>query len=181
VRTPSKNTHTHTHTHTHTRTQTHTNTRTGMRSIILRLMPIVMVAVEEGQEPHEPTSLSLTVRPSISTNSALPPSAMRYGRTCVVCICVYMCVRVCMVCVSVCVCICVYMCMFMCMYLCMCVCMCVYMRVCVCVCVCVYARTCARQHVSILVSFCVLVFTSTQDDTKLRVLRVTQNVVCYEC
>ena len=75
----------------------------------------------------------------------------------------------------------VYICVCLCVCICVCVCVCVCICECVYVCVCVYARTCARQHVSILVSFCVLVFTSTQDDTKLRVLRVTQNVVCYEC
>ena len=45
-------------------------------------MPIVMVVSEEGQLPQAPARRRNTTGPSISTNSTLPPSAMRYGRTC---------------------------------------------------------------------------------------------------
>lgn len=44
-------------------------------------MPMVMVVREEGQEPQAPASRRYTTGPSISTNSTLPPSAIRYGRT----------------------------------------------------------------------------------------------------
>lgn len=54
----------------------------GMRSIRRRLMPMVIVAVELGHEPQAPLSFSFTTKPSISMNSTLPPSAIRYGRTC---------------------------------------------------------------------------------------------------
>jgi hypothetical protein len=57
---------------------------TGMRSIRRRLMPMVMVVSELGQLPQAPCNRSFTTSPSISTNSTLPPSAMRYGRTCTV-------------------------------------------------------------------------------------------------
>mmetsp|Transcript_8630 Transcript_8630/g.14844 ORF Transcript_8630/g.14844 Transcript_8630/m.14844 type:complete len:229 (-) Transcript_8630:16-702(-) len=53
----------------------------GIFSISRRLMPMVMVVRELGQEPQAPLSFNLTTRPSISTNSTLPPSDMRYGRT----------------------------------------------------------------------------------------------------
>ena len=54
---------------------------TGIFSMSLRLIPMVIVDVEEGHEPHAPCRRSLTTRPSSSTNSTLPPSAIRYGRT----------------------------------------------------------------------------------------------------
>lgn len=50
---------------------------TGMRSMRRRLMPMVMVVREEGQEPQAPASRRYTTGPSISTNSTLPPSAIR--------------------------------------------------------------------------------------------------------
>lgn len=53
-----------------------------MRSRSRRSMPIVIVVVDDGHDPQAPLSLSLMVGPSISTNSTLPPSAIRYGRTC---------------------------------------------------------------------------------------------------
>lgn len=56
---------------------------TGIFSMSLRLMPIVIVVRLLGHDPHAPASFSFTMRPSISTNSTLPPSAIRYGRTCV--------------------------------------------------------------------------------------------------
>lgn len=45
-------------------------------------MPIFMVVMELGHEPHAPLSFSRTTSPSISTSSTLPPSAIKYGRTC---------------------------------------------------------------------------------------------------
>ena len=55
----------------------HTPQPTGIFSMSLRLMPMVMVDVLLGHEPQAPCNLSLTTRPSSSTNSTLPPSAMR--------------------------------------------------------------------------------------------------------
>ncbi len=45
-------------------------------------MPIVMVVRLEGQLPQAPCRRRYTTGPSISTNSTLPPSDMRYGRIC---------------------------------------------------------------------------------------------------
>jgi len=56
--------------------------RTGIFSMSRRLMPMVMVVRLEGHEPHAPCRRRYTTGPSISTNSTLPPSAIRYGRIC---------------------------------------------------------------------------------------------------
>ena len=45
-------------------------------------MPIVMVVVLLGHEPHAPWSFKYTTGPSISDSSTLPPSCIRYGRIC---------------------------------------------------------------------------------------------------
>ena len=44
-------------------------------------MPMRIVVVLLGQLPHAPLSFRRTTRPSISTSSTSPPSAIRYGRT----------------------------------------------------------------------------------------------------
>jgi len=54
---------------------------TGIDSCNFRRMPMVMVEVEEGQEPQAPCSLRYTVGPSISTSSTFPPSAKSCGVT----------------------------------------------------------------------------------------------------
>lgn len=55
---------------------------TGIFSMSLRLMPIVIVVVLLGQDPHAPWSLRYTTGPSISESSTFPPSDMRYGLIC---------------------------------------------------------------------------------------------------
>ena len=45
-------------------------------------IPMVMVVILLGQDPHAPCSLRYTTGPSISESSTLPPSDMRYGRIC---------------------------------------------------------------------------------------------------
>mmetsp|Transcript_30851 Transcript_30851/g.59567 ORF Transcript_30851/g.59567 Transcript_30851/m.59567 type:complete len:215 (+) Transcript_30851:429-1073(+) len=58
-----------------------TSITSGIFSMTRRSMPIFMVVMEEGHEPHAPCKRRRTTSPSISTNSTLPPSAIRYGRT----------------------------------------------------------------------------------------------------
>ena len=55
---------------------------TGIFSISLRLMPIVMVVMLLGQDPQAPCSLSCTMGPSMSCSATFPPSEIRYGRIC---------------------------------------------------------------------------------------------------
>ena len=50
--------------------------RTGIFSCKRRLMPIVMVVIDEGHEPHAPFKRRYTIGPSISASSTLPPSAI---------------------------------------------------------------------------------------------------------
>mmetsp|Transcript_34282 Transcript_34282/g.61857 ORF Transcript_34282/g.61857 Transcript_34282/m.61857 type:complete len:211 (+) Transcript_34282:288-920(+) len=57
-----------------------TSAISGIRSIRRRLIPIVIVTVELAHVPHAPFSCNLTVKPSISNNSTLPPSEIRNGR-----------------------------------------------------------------------------------------------------
>eukprot|EP00982_Pelagococcus_subviridis_P004667 29282-Pelagococcus_subviridis.AAC.6 len=52
-----------------------------MTSSKRRSIPMRIVTVDDGHDPHAPFSLRRTTRPSISTSSTSPPSAMRYGRT----------------------------------------------------------------------------------------------------
>lgn len=49
--------------------------RTGIFSCRRRLMPIVIVVIDEGHEPHAPFRRRYTIGPSISASSTLPPSA----------------------------------------------------------------------------------------------------------
>ena len=67
----------HTHTHIYIYTQ-----RSGIVEHFLTSIPIFIVVVDDGHEPHAPSNLSRTTSPSISRTDTLPPSAMRYGRTC---------------------------------------------------------------------------------------------------
>ena len=53
----------------------------GIYSLRALSMPIVIVVVEEGQEPQAPSSSSLTIGPSIPTSFTLPPSFIKYGLT----------------------------------------------------------------------------------------------------
>ena len=52
-----------------------------MSHLLRTSIPILIVVVEDGHEPHAPSSRSRTTSPSISMTDTLPPSAMRYGRT----------------------------------------------------------------------------------------------------
>ena len=53
----------------------HGGQRAGIFSCKRRLMPIVIVVIEEGHEPHAPFRRRYTIGPSISASSTLPPSA----------------------------------------------------------------------------------------------------------
>mmetsp|Transcript_43060 Transcript_43060/g.69247 ORF Transcript_43060/g.69247 Transcript_43060/m.69247 type:complete len:209 (-) Transcript_43060:208-834(-) len=53
----------------------------GIFSISRRSMPMRIVTVLLGHDPHAPMSLSRTTSPSISISSTLPPSEIKYGRT----------------------------------------------------------------------------------------------------
>ena len=55
---------------------------TGIFSMSLRRMPMVIVVVLLGHDPHAPWSFKYTTGPSISDNSTFPPSDIKYGRIC---------------------------------------------------------------------------------------------------
>ena len=57
----------------------HAGGRTGIFSCKRRLMPIVIVVIDEGHEPHAPFRRRYTIGPSISASSTLPPSAGATG------------------------------------------------------------------------------------------------------
>jgi hypothetical protein len=53
----------------------------GICSFKALSMPIVIVVVDDGQEPQAPSNSSLTIGPSIPTSFTLPPSFIKYGLT----------------------------------------------------------------------------------------------------
>lgn len=57
-----------------------TATISGIFSIKRRSIPIFIVIVELGHDPHAPCNFTRTTFPSISCNATLPPSDIRYGR-----------------------------------------------------------------------------------------------------
>ncbi len=92
-----------------------------------------------------------------------------------VCVSVYLCVCVRVVCV--CVCVCVSLCLSVCV--CVCVCVCVYVSLsvylCVCgVCVCALGWVKCREHISLLVILCIIVY-----DKKNKIIMV--NTIMVKC
>ncbi len=93
-----------------------------------------------------------------------------------VCVCVFTTVCVCVcVCSLLCVCVCVHYCVCVCVCVHYCVCVCVYYCVCVCVCVCtqlcVLGWVKRREHISLLVILCIIVYVTN-------IKTYIKNIIC---